>query len=52
MGGTREKKTILSEVTQPPKRQIWYVFVYMWILAITSMISTLQSIASQRLEII
>jgi len=34
-----------------PERQTWYVFVYMWTLAVKSMIAKLQSIEPQRLGI-
>lgn len=34
-----------------PERQIWYILVYMWVLAVESMINKLQSIDSQRLDI-
>jgi hypothetical protein len=32
-----------------PERKTWYVFAYMWILAVKSMTTKLQSIEPQRL---
>lgn len=36
-----EKKNIQSEVSQDPERKIYYVFTYMWILVVKSMITNL-----------
>ena len=35
---------------QHPERQIWYAFVYMWILVTKSMMSKLQSVESKSLD--
>lgn len=43
-----EKNIILSELSQTQKDQLWYVFEFIWIFAVMSLIDKPQSMKLQR----
>lgn len=45
------QKEILGEVSQTQKDKLWYVVTYICILAVKSMVTNLQSIEQQRVDV-